>query len=73
MPLLTWDVYYSGPHVYLADDDTDDRTGGRKRFGTDGQKVREEIWNRWTASQGRDLEQMYSKSVSLAVTEFVIE
>ena len=44
------------------DDDTEEQN-----------RRQEEIWNRWTASQGRDLEQMDSKSVSLAVTEFVIE
>ena len=40
MQLLTWAVYYSGPHVYLADDDEDDQN--RRQEG---------IWNGWTASQ----------------------
>ena len=40
MPLLTWDVYYTGPHVYLAVDVEDDQD--RRQEG---------IWNGWTASQ----------------------
>ena len=41
MPLLTWDVYYSGPHVYLADDDTDDQNRRQEEIWNDGQQVSE--------------------------------